>query len=119
MGNSALLNIVSHTEGLGVLLVACDLEGMGLASRAEEGVDYGRSRLHQVGVVASHVVGRGTDCRRAGYHSLVEMKVVVLDMGSTNDSHSSGTPLHGLCHHIDPFENNHRDFAPRLPRGPL
>lgn len=99
--------------------MACDLEGMNLASQVVEEVDYGRSCLRQVGVVANHVVAQDTDCRRAGYHSLVETKAVVWDMGSTNDSHSSGILLHDLYHHIDPFENNHRDFALRLPRGPL
>lgn len=109
---------MSRTEGLGVLLVACGLEGMDLASQVEVEVGYGQSRQHLVEVVASLVVERGIGCRRAGYHRLVSTKVVVLGMGSTNDSRSSEILLHGPCRHIDPSGNNHRDFALRLPRGP-
>lgn len=118
MGNSASLDTVSRTEGLGHLLVACGLEGMDLASQVEVEAGYGQSRLHQVEVVASHVVGRDTGCRQAGYHTLVATKIVVLDMGSTNDSRSSEILLHGPCRRIDPSGNNHRDYALRLPRAP-
>lgn len=119
MGSSAPLDTVSRTEGLGVLLVACGLEGMHLASRVEAGARYGRSRLHQVEVVASLVVERGTGCRRAGYHKLVVTKVVVLlDMGSMNDSRSSEILLHGPCRRIDLFGDNRQDSALRLQRDP-
>lgn len=119
VGSSAPLDTVSRTEGLAVLLVACGLEGMRLASRVEAEARYGRSHLHQVEVVATLVVERGTGCGRAGYHKLVATKVVVLlDMGSMNDSRSSEILLHGPCHRIDLFGGNHQDSARRLQRGP-
>lgn len=77
VGNSAPLNSVSRTERLVDLLAARDLEDMELASQAEVGVGYGRSRLHQVEAVASLAVGRGTGCKRAGYHRPVAMKIAV------------------------------------------
>lgn len=118
MGSSAPLNTVSHTEGLGVLLVVSGLEDMDLASQVEVEAGYGRSPLLQVEVVASLAVGRGAGYRLAGYYRLVARKTVVLNMGSTNDFRSSEILLHGPFRHIDPFGNNHRDFGLRLPRGP-
>lgn len=77
MGNSVPLNSVSRTERLVDLPAARDLEGMELASQVEVEAGYGRSHRHQVEAVASLAVGRGTGCKRAGYHRPVAMKIAV------------------------------------------